>query len=458
MDQNNTRESFISRIFYRILGFNELSSALRKLSLKYLFFLIILSGFSLSKAWLSLWYLNFINYYEFGLVYSAGLLVAFLLDFPLGLFADIFGRRLSYILSQLMYCLYFLLLLVVNSFSGFLLLEIISGIGNAFGTGSFDAWYMDTWQEFETEKNQKQKIPKIGGIMSNALFIYSALVVLFIFLSGVALGDTKVIDQEIAFSIFVIQGTFQVFGILFGFFWIKDQKTTQSPEEKAFSDLKGMKKISNRIKSFLNEYFDERMLIFIVVIVLVTVTDSMSFIFNSMLFSPLLNLELGVTLLVLTSMRSTGNLVSMFTTRLSKRVVELFKNPPMLYILSMFFTYPLSWLSIAVILEYDLAIDLKVTLFFFIYLLRIFIMVLLYSAFFNLVYDYTDPQKRASQQSMRGSINSFIMMLAYFSVGTILEQWGFINLFGAFFLISLFTVSFLYLIISRVNRKVINSL
>ncbi len=458
MDQNNKRERFISRIFFRILGFNELTSMLRKLSLKYLVFLIVLSGFSLSKAWLSLWYLNFINYYEFGIVYSAGLLVAFLLDFPLGLFADIFGRRLSYILSQLMYCLYFLLLLVINSFSGFLLLEIISGIGNAFGTGSFDAWYMDTWQGLETEENRKQKIPKIGGIMSNALFIYSALVVLFIFLSGVALGDTKFIDQDIAFSIFVIQIIFQVFGILFGFFWITDEKMTQSNEEQARSELKGMKKISSRIKSFLNEYFDERMLIFIVIIVLVTITDSMSYIFNSMLFSPLLNFELGVTLLVLTSMRSTGNLVSMFTTRLSKRVMELFKNPSKIYVLSMFITYPLSWLLISIILELDLAIDLKVTFFFCIYILRILIMVLLYSAFFNLVYDYTDPQKRASQQSMRGSINSFIMMLAYFSVGTILEQWGFVNLFVAFSLISFITVSFLYLIINRVNRNVIDAL
>ena len=215
MDQDINRESFLSRFFYQILGFNELTSVLRQLSLKYLVFLIVLSGFSLSKVWISLWYLNFINYYEFGLVSSAGLLVAFLLDFPLGLFADIFGRRLSYILSQLMYCLYFFLLLFVNSFSGILLIEIISGIGNAFGTGTFDAWYMDTWQELETVENQKQKIPKIGGIMSNALFIYSALVALFIFLSGVALGNIKVINQDIAFSIFVIQGIFQIFGILF---------------------------------------------------------------------------------------------------------------------------------------------------------------------------------------------------------------------------------------------------
>ncbi len=70
-------------------------------------------------------------------------LVLFLTDVPTGAFADLLGRRRSYVLGALLRVSAFLLYFVAHHYYVFIIAEGIDGIGTTFGNGAIDAWGVD---------------------------------------------------------------------------------------------------------------------------------------------------------------------------------------------------------------------------------------------------------------------------------------------------------------------------
>jgi MFS family permease len=70
-------------------------------------------------------------------------LVLFLTDVPTGAFADLLGRRRSFVLGASLRVTAFLIYFFARHYYVFIIAESIDGIGTTFGNGAIDAWGVD---------------------------------------------------------------------------------------------------------------------------------------------------------------------------------------------------------------------------------------------------------------------------------------------------------------------------
>jgi MFS family permease len=84
-----------------------------------------------------------LNQFQIDSVLATYFVVLFLTDVPTGAFADLLGRRRSYVLGALLRVCAFLLYFVAHHYYVFIIAESIDGIGTTFGNGAIDAWGVD---------------------------------------------------------------------------------------------------------------------------------------------------------------------------------------------------------------------------------------------------------------------------------------------------------------------------
>ena len=84
-----------------------------------------------------------LSQFQINSVLATYFLVLFLTDVPTGAFADLLGRRRSYVLGASLRVCAFLLYFVAHHYYVFLIAESIDGIGTTFGNGAIDAWGVD---------------------------------------------------------------------------------------------------------------------------------------------------------------------------------------------------------------------------------------------------------------------------------------------------------------------------
>jgi MFS family permease len=77
------------------------------------------------------------------LVLAVYLIVTCLFEVPTGAVADVFGRKVSFILSCVIRAAAFGLYFFSDSFAEFLVAEFIDAVGTTLATGAFDAWAVD---------------------------------------------------------------------------------------------------------------------------------------------------------------------------------------------------------------------------------------------------------------------------------------------------------------------------
>jgi MFS family permease len=80
---------------------------------------------------------------EINLVLATYLITAFLFEVPTGAVADVFGRKVSFLLSCVVRAAAFALYSVSDSFAEFLFAEFIDAVGTTLATGALDAWAVD---------------------------------------------------------------------------------------------------------------------------------------------------------------------------------------------------------------------------------------------------------------------------------------------------------------------------
>jgi MFS family permease len=84
-----------------------------------------------------------LDQFQINSVLATYFVVLFLTDVPTGAFADLLGRRRSYVLGAALRVSAFLLYFMAHHFYVFLIAESIDGIGTTFGNGAIDAWGVD---------------------------------------------------------------------------------------------------------------------------------------------------------------------------------------------------------------------------------------------------------------------------------------------------------------------------
>ncbi|MBI5133812.1 MAG: MFS transporter [Candidatus Taylorbacteria bacterium] len=85
-----------------------------------------------------------LNLFEVNLVNVAFFATMFLCEIPTGAFADTFGRKRSYVISCFLFSIGEIVYSQATGMAGFLLAEILAGVGRTFANGAYHAWLVDT--------------------------------------------------------------------------------------------------------------------------------------------------------------------------------------------------------------------------------------------------------------------------------------------------------------------------
>ncbi len=104
-----------------------------------------------ASNWLYVWR-RFMNFGQLGWVDAIGFGVSLLLDIPTGAFADIFGKRLTLILSNFFALVGILLIASSNSLMGIFIGNIITQIGWAMYSGASDALVYDSLLQMKKQE------------------------------------------------------------------------------------------------------------------------------------------------------------------------------------------------------------------------------------------------------------------------------------------------------------------
>ena len=150
---------------------------------------LILTGLTkFGMGFISAMYVTFLiskglNLFEVNLVNFVFFVTMFICEIPTGVFADVFGRKASYVVSCFLLSFSMLLYGASNSFWGFALAEAIGAIGVTFSSGAFQAWLVDKLKHhghegdythvFAKEQQVVQGSSILGAVMGAAIADYS---------------------------------------------------------------------------------------------------------------------------------------------------------------------------------------------------------------------------------------------------------------------------------------------
>src|SRR6185369_4258736 len=87
---------------------------------------------------------NGLNLFQVNLVNAIFFLTLFLCEIPTGAFADIFGRKTSFVAACGMLCASMFVYGSSHTFFGFVLAEMLGAVGTTFRSGAFQAWLVDS--------------------------------------------------------------------------------------------------------------------------------------------------------------------------------------------------------------------------------------------------------------------------------------------------------------------------
>ncbi|MFA6898050.1 MAG: MFS transporter, partial [Candidatus Paceibacterota bacterium] len=85
-----------------------------------------------------------LDLFEVNLVNVAFFTTLFICEIPTGAFADVFGRKPSFIISCFLYALGLGAYAFSQSFWGFVMAEMVLAVGATFSSGAFSAWLVDS--------------------------------------------------------------------------------------------------------------------------------------------------------------------------------------------------------------------------------------------------------------------------------------------------------------------------
>lgn len=112
----------------------------------------------LSSKGLNLFEVNLVNFVFFSTL--------FICEIPTGAFADVFGRKRSYIIACMLFAVSMVTYAMSETIFGFVGSEILAGIASTFASGAFRAWFVDKLHHHGYEGRLDvifAKASKIGG-------------------------------------------------------------------------------------------------------------------------------------------------------------------------------------------------------------------------------------------------------------------------------------------------------
>jgi MFS family permease len=98
-----------------------------------------------------------LNEFELNMVNVAFFVTIFLFEIPTGVYADVFGRKKSFVISCLLLAVGEFTYSQAHSFWGFVIAEIVAAVAMTFSSGAFQAWFVDRMKHY----GHNEKLTKI---------------------------------------------------------------------------------------------------------------------------------------------------------------------------------------------------------------------------------------------------------------------------------------------------------
>lgn len=187
------------------------------------------------SIWL-FYYLNFLDFKQIGILTAVKIISSNLFEIPTGVFADIFGRKISLTIAFFIYTLVMFGFANVSAFWMFLVLDMFKSLSNAFYSGSLEALVYDTLKEKKEEKRYDKVISNIESLQWIGLFI-----------SSIIGGFLYYVNMR---SPYVIQGVLSIIATIFTFYLIEPKIDSQKYHLREIinSNLAGFKELFRNIK------------------------------------------------------------------------------------------------------------------------------------------------------------------------------------------------------------------
>ncbi len=449
---------------HTILGISTFPIDLQNLSLKYCSLQIVVSGIYLSYAWISLFYLSVLDsFITFGIILAIGMLCGAILDLPLGIITDRFGQKIAFCDALFFLFTYYSGLILATKPNELLFLEIIVGIYSALISGSYNAWFMNSWELISSEEFEDGL--SFRNVMGNINFVTTIIAATATFIGGLLLQQSQVLPQ----TIFLLQAIVAAIGVILGL------KLISSPSSANKSISQKIENINSTIPSQANnhdssgltrriQYIKEKYLKITPFFVSFSLLAFTSVSFSIVVFSPLLydlnspiqtfnqtNIEIKfatISVILISMTRSISDLILAIASRLSGKITSFINSPYKGILIFYILIYPVIWIAYLCIIVINFSPHIKLILIILTFFLRVILRGLTTGLYWQFYINITSSETRSSQESLFNTIYMVLSIIGYGLLGTILESFSFI---GA--LIFLFGVSCLGILILVLARN-----
>ena len=422
---------------YTILGISAFPSDLRNLSLKYCGLHVVVSGIYLSYAWISLYYLSILDsFIVFGIILSIGMLCGAILDLPLGVLTDYFGQRIAFSVALSCLFVYYFGLIFASKPIELLFLEIIVGIYSALLSGSFNAWFMNTWEFISSKGNELS----FRNIMGSVNFVKTIVAAVAAFIGGFLLYQTQVQPQ----TIFLLQALIAAIGIILGLKFISSPFSIKRRILHKEERMNFLSQINNREASRLAkkiQYVKEKYIIITPFFISFSLLAFTSVSFSTVVFSSLLydisspiqifkqsNYEIHfatISIILISMIRAISDIIFAVASRFSGKVTSFISSPYKGLLIFYTLNYPISWITYLGIVVINFSPNIKLNLVILTFFLRIVLIGLTTGLYWQLYLNITSSETRSSQESLFNTINSFLSIIGYGLLGVIIEFYRF---------------------------------
>ncbi|MFX1506748.1 MAG: MFS transporter, partial [Promethearchaeota archaeon] len=177
---------------------------------------------NLSSTFFILFAINKLGFTQASIIMSFVLLVQVCTDYPSGSLGDWIGQRWVLIISFICYGVFYFLLTIATTFSGFLVLAFFNGLGNAQASGTLGTWLDNNYQKVIEDTDPERKI---YGFTNARIGSLNRIIMAIAFVVGGTIAT--VISRE---HVFFIQACLSLILLVTCFFLVKNVKVDTSEE------------------------------------------------------------------------------------------------------------------------------------------------------------------------------------------------------------------------------------
>jgi len=145
-----------------------------------------------------------LDLFQVNMVNFAFFLTLFIAEIPTGAFADVFGRKMSFIVSCILFSFGMLIYALSDTIYGFITAEVVGAIGATFASGAFRAWFVDKLRHYGYDG-------KLDRIFSRASLIGSVTQIIFAALGGFLADISNVLPWYAASFLTLVCGFVAMF-------------------------------------------------------------------------------------------------------------------------------------------------------------------------------------------------------------------------------------------------------